>query len=148
MAQNDQPIAERDKNCNSEECGGCAPVSAPEEPQDDETRKDVANSLDPHKGKGGGIVDWDSEAGRGSNWIEYKVDADSDDRDGYHKSAPEQQRIPFQNNAICVRVHVHVHFHFLRPFRNVTSAAGKWVISGGLLITGPRCNNAIRNNIA
>src|SRR5215472_8441284 len=49
MAQNDQPIAERDENCNGEEYCGGAPVSPPEERQDYETRKDVANSLDPHK---------------------------------------------------------------------------------------------------
>src|SRR5215469_15866445 len=61
MAQNDQPIAERDENCNGEEYCGGAPVSPPEERQDYETRKDVANSLDPHKRKGGGIVDRNAE---------------------------------------------------------------------------------------
>ena len=61
MAQNDQPIAERDESCNAEEYCSGAPVSRPEERQDYETRKDVANSLDPHKRKGGGIVDRNAE---------------------------------------------------------------------------------------
>ena len=56
MAQNDKPIAERDENRKGEEYCGGAPVSPTEERQDYETRKDVANSLDPHKRKGGGIV--------------------------------------------------------------------------------------------
>ena len=62
MAQNDQPIANRDENCNRVEYRGCAPVSLKEERQDYETRKDVANSLDPHKRKRGGVVDWNAEA--------------------------------------------------------------------------------------
>src|SRR5262252_1075454 len=61
MAQNDQPIAERDENCNGREYCGGAPVSPPEGRQDYETGKDVANSLDPHKRKCGGVVDRDSE---------------------------------------------------------------------------------------
>src|SRR5262252_3169752 len=61
MAQNDQPIADRDENRNGEEYCGCAPVSPPEESQDYETRKDVANSLDPHERKGGGVVDRNAE---------------------------------------------------------------------------------------
>src|SRR5215475_12637939 len=61
MAQNDQPIAERDENCNGGEYCGRAPVSSPEGRQDYETRKDVANSLDPHKRKGGGVVDRNAE---------------------------------------------------------------------------------------
>src|SRR5215475_15719805 len=56
MSQNDQPIAERDENRNGEKYSGRAPVSPPEEGQDYETRKDVANSLDPHERKGGGVV--------------------------------------------------------------------------------------------
>ena len=51
MAQNDQPITERDENCKGEEYCGGAPVSPPEEQQDYETRKYVADSLDPHIGK-------------------------------------------------------------------------------------------------
>ena len=61
MAENDQPITERDENCNGEEYCGGAPVSPPEERPDYETRKDVANSLDPHKRKGGGVVDRNAE---------------------------------------------------------------------------------------
>src|SRR5215510_8540801 len=61
MAQNDQPIAERDENRNGGEYCGGAPVSPPERRQDYETRKDVANSLDPHKRKGGGVVDRNAE---------------------------------------------------------------------------------------
>src|SRR5262249_4705008 len=60
MAQNDQPIAERDENCNGEEYCSGALVSPPKKQQDYETGKDVTNSLDPHKRKGGGIVDWDA----------------------------------------------------------------------------------------
>src|SRR5215475_11322116 len=61
MAQNDQPIAERDENRNGVEYCGGAPVSPPEERQDYEARKDVANSLDPHERKGGGVVDRNAE---------------------------------------------------------------------------------------
>ena len=57
MLEYDQAVAERDENCNGEEYCGGAPVSPPEERQDYETRKDVANPLDPHKRKGGGVVD-------------------------------------------------------------------------------------------
>jgi len=57
VAQNDQPIAERDENCNGEDYCGGTPVSPQEERQDYKTRKDVANSLGPHKRKGGGVVD-------------------------------------------------------------------------------------------
>ena len=60
MAQDDQPIADRDENCKSEEYCSGAPVSPEEECQDYETRKDVANSLDPHKREGGGVVDGNS----------------------------------------------------------------------------------------
>ena len=100
MAQNDQPIAERDENCNGEGYCGGAPVSPPEEPQDYETRKDVANSLDPHKRKGGGVVDRNAVGSRGANRVEYEVDADSDDSYRYHESAPEEQRIPSQRRTI------------------------------------------------
>src|SRR6516165_8499082 len=61
MAQNDQPIAQRDENCYGQKYSGGAPVSHPKERPDYETRKDVANSLDPHKGKGGGVVDRNAE---------------------------------------------------------------------------------------
>jgi len=57
VAQNDQPIADGDDNCNGEEDRGGTSVSPPKKIQDYETRKDVANSLDPHKRKGGGVVD-------------------------------------------------------------------------------------------
>src|SRR5215831_12310551 len=62
MAQNDQPIAQRDENCNGGEYRGGAPVSPPEGRQDYETRKDVANSLHPHKRKGGGVVNRNAES--------------------------------------------------------------------------------------
>jgi hypothetical protein len=61
MAQNDQTIAQRDENCNGQEYSGGAPVSPPEEEPGYETRKDIANSLDPHKRKGGGVVDRNAE---------------------------------------------------------------------------------------
>ncbi len=100
MAQNDQPIAERDENRNGEEdCGG-APVSPPEERQDYQAGKDVANSLDPHKRKGGGVVDGNAVGSGGPNRVEYEVDADSDDGYRYQESAPEEQRIPFQSRTI------------------------------------------------
>ena len=63
MAQNDQPVAEGNENCNGGEYRGGAPVSPPEGRQDYETRKDVANSLHPHKRKGGGVVDRNAESG-------------------------------------------------------------------------------------
>ena len=88
------------KNCNGEEYCGGAPVSPPEERQDYETRKDVANSLDPHKRKGGGVVDRNAVGSRGPNRVEYEVDADSDDSYRYHESAPEEQRIPSQSRTI------------------------------------------------
>jgi hypothetical protein len=50
MLQNDQAVTERDENCNSEECCGCASVSPP---------------LDPHKRKGGRIVPKPAEAPNG-----------------------------------------------------------------------------------
>ena len=55
VAQNDQPIADRDENGHGEQQGCCAPVAAPEEPQNDNTREDVANVLDLHEGKDGGF---------------------------------------------------------------------------------------------
>src|SRR5215472_12729949 len=61
MAQNDQPIAQRDENRNGQQYSGGAPVSHPEERPGYETRKDVANPLDPHKRKGGGVVDRNAE---------------------------------------------------------------------------------------
>src|SRR5258708_39776811 len=63
MSQNDQPVTERDENCNREERCGCASVSPQEKRQDYQTRKDVANSLDPHKRKRGRIVDWNAVGG-------------------------------------------------------------------------------------
>src|SRR5262249_7287611 len=100
MAQNDQPIAERDESCNGEEYCGGAPVSPPEGRQDYETRKDVANSLDPHKRKGGGIVDRKAEGSWGPDRVEYEVDADSDDTYRYHEGAREERRIPSQSRTI------------------------------------------------
>jgi len=100
MAQNDQPIADRNENGNREEdCRG-APVSPPEERQNDETRKDVANSLDPHKRKRGGVMDRNAEGSGGPNRVEYEVDADADDSYRYHESAPEEQRIPSQSRTV------------------------------------------------
>ena len=90
MPQNDQPIAERDENCNGVEYCGGAPVSAPEEPRDYEARKDIANSFDPHKRKGGGVVDRNAVASCGPNRVEYEVDADSDNRCRYQEGTPEK----------------------------------------------------------
>ena len=106
MSQNDQPIAERDENGNCVECCGCAPVSVPEERQDHQTREDVANSLDPHEGKGGGVVDGNAVASCGPNWIEYEVDADHDDSYRHHERAPEQQRILSQHRTIEICFHM------------------------------------------
>jgi hypothetical protein len=90
MAQNDQPIADRDENCNAEEYGGGAPVSLEEERQDYETGKDVANSLDPHEGKRGGIVNRDAKGSGCTHRVEYEVDANSDDSCRYQQGAPEE----------------------------------------------------------
>jgi hypothetical protein len=108
MAENDKPIADWDENCKGVEYCGGAPVSPKQERQDYETRKDVANSLDPHKWKGGGVVDRNAEASRGPNRVEYEVDTDSDDRYRYQESAPEEQQIPFQIRPFeaCCRVHL------------------------------------------
>jgi hypothetical protein len=70
MSQNDQPIAQRDENCNGEEYCGGAPVSPPEERLDCETRKDVSNSLDPQKWKGSGVVDRNAVGSGGPNRVE------------------------------------------------------------------------------
>jgi hypothetical protein len=50
------------KTAMAKSIAGGAPVSPKEERQDYKTRKDVANSLDPHKRKGGGVVDGNAEA--------------------------------------------------------------------------------------
>ena len=63
MLQNDQPVTERNENRNREDCCSCAQVSLQEKRQVYETRKVVANSLDPHKRKGGRNVDWDADGG-------------------------------------------------------------------------------------
>jgi len=60
---------------------------------------DVANPLDPHKRKGGGIVDWDAVASRGPNRVESEVDADSDDSDRYHRREPEERRVFFPKSS-------------------------------------------------
>jgi hypothetical protein len=63
------------KICKGEEdCGG-APVSPKEKRQDDETREDVADSLDPHEGKGSGVVDRNAETSGGPNRVQDEVDA-------------------------------------------------------------------------
>ena len=62
MAQNDKPISNRDENRKGEESCGGSPVPSQEERQDHETGKDVANSLNPHKREGGGVVDWNAKA--------------------------------------------------------------------------------------
>jgi hypothetical protein len=90
MAHNDQPIADRDENGKAEEYGSGAPISLEEERQDYKTRKDVANSLDPHEGKGGGIVNWDAKGSGCTHRVEYKVDANSDDSRRYQQGAPEE----------------------------------------------------------
>ena len=61
ICQYHESIADRDENCDGEDYCGGAPVSPPEERQDYQTRKDVPNSLDPHKRKGGGVVDRNAE---------------------------------------------------------------------------------------
>src|SRR5258708_19401378 len=63
MSQNDQPVTERDENCNREERCGCASVSPQEKRQDYQTRKDVADSLGPHKSKHVRILHWQSASG-------------------------------------------------------------------------------------
>jgi len=105
VLQNDQPITNRDEGCNSEECCSCAAVTPQEKRKDYDTRKDVANALDPHKRKGGGIVDWNAEAGGGPHGVEYEVDAERDACGRYRESAPEERQVPFQNRIIQVRLH-------------------------------------------
>ena len=59
MLQDDQPVTDRDENSHGE----------------------VANSLDPHERKCGRIVDWNAEANRGPDWVEYEIDAEPNDSD-------------------------------------------------------------------
>ena len=82
MAQNDQPIADRNEDREGKEDCGRAALSPKEECQDHEAREDVANSLNPHERKGGGVVDRYAVGRRGANRVEDEVDADPDDRDG------------------------------------------------------------------
>ncbi len=108
MAQNDQSVADGDEDREGvEDCGGAA-VRAKKEGQNDETGKDVANSLDPHEGKGGGVMDGDAEAGGGPNRVEDEVDADSDDGYRDQESEPEEGRIPFQSRSVEAGCRVHL----------------------------------------
>jgi hypothetical protein len=99
--------ADGELDANSEERCGRAPVCLQEEWQDDQAGKDVANTLDPHEGKGGRIVNGNAEASGGSSRVEYEVDSDCDDRNGHDERAPEQQRASSQHQTSNIWCYLH-----------------------------------------
>jgi len=63
MLQNDKSVTNGDEHGDGIDDCDCASVSPNEQHQDNDARENVANSLDPHKGKSGRVGNRYAEAG-------------------------------------------------------------------------------------
>lgn len=93
VLQYDQAVGERHENCDSEEYCRCMAISSQQKRQNDDTRKDISDSLNPHVRKGVGVVIGDTVSDRSTNRIEYEIDTDRDDGERHQEGTPKKYRI-------------------------------------------------------